>query len=57
MCRPVRGSGRASWRGARGSRRRRSLKAQQCVRPGRPDPAVPHPWWGGTGRAERGPTE
>ena len=33
-CRPVRDPGRASWRGARGSRRRRSLKAQQCVRPG-----------------------
>ena len=50
-CRPVRGSGRASWRGARGSRRRRSLKAQQCVRPGPFPSAVPHPSRGGTRRA------
>jgi hypothetical protein len=35
----------------------RSLKAQQCVRPGCSDPAVPHPVRGGTGRAGDGPTE
>ena len=54
-CRPVRDRGRASWRGARGSQRRRSLKAQQCVRP-KPSPsAVPHPSRGGTRRAGERP--
>jgi hypothetical protein len=54
-CRPVRGQGRASWRGARGSQRRRSLKAQQCVRPEPSPSAVPNPLRGGTRRAGERP--
>jgi hypothetical protein len=56
-CRPVRDPGRASWRGARGSRRRRSLKAQQCVRPGPCLPPFPTPCGAVLGEPASGPTE
>jgi len=56
--RPVRAPSGASWRGARGPQRGRSLKAQQCVRPGssRSRRSAP-PCGGGTERAGSSPTE